>query len=382
MEKLRAAVIGRTGHGDYGHGLDLVWNDLPGVELVAVADDNKVGLAKKAQQLKVDKAFVDYRQMLDEVKPDVVSIGCRWLDQHRDIVVETAGRGVHIYLEKPLCRTLAEADDMVQALEKTHAKLVCAHTTRHSPRLKVMQDLVADGKIGRILELRGRGKEDQRGGGEDLWVLGSHVMDLIRIFGGDPAWCFSMVHADGKPVTKANVVEGAEGIGPLAGDAIAAMYGMPNDATAYFATQRKAAPKRTRFGLTILGTEGRARNVHRLSACGQVSAGVELVGRPNGRQMAKYHQCRSRQARTAQPRARPQREPPLHPGTARLDSQKPQSQRRHLRRTSGDRNDRRGVRIAPAWRAGAASAGKSSESAAAVVTASGRSLPWLPIHRC
>lgn len=256
METLRAAVIGRTGHGDYGHGLDLVWNDLPGVELVAVADDNKIGLAKKAKELKVDKAFVDYRQMLDEVKPDVVSIGCRWLDQHRDIVVETAGRGVHIYLEKPLCRTLAEADEMAQALEKTHAKLVCAHTTRHSPRLKVMQDMVADGKVGRILELRGRGKEDQRGGGEDLWVLGSHVMDLIRIFGGDPAWCFSMVHAGGKPVTKADVVEGAEGIGPLAGDAIAAMYGMPNDATAYFATQRKAAPKRTRFGLTVLGTEG------------------------------------------------------------------------------------------------------------------------------
>jgi predicted dehydrogenase len=256
MEKLRAAVIGRTGHGDYGHGLDLVWNGLPGVELVAVADDNKVGLAKKAKQLHLDTAFADYRQMLDEVKPDVVSIGCRWLDQHRDIVVETASRGVHIYLEKPLCRTLAEADEMANALEKTHAKLVCAHTTRHSPRLKVMQDMVADGKLGRILELRGRGKEDHRGGGEDLWVLGSHIMDLIRIFGGDPSWCFSMVHAGGQPVTKADVVEGAEGIGPLAGDAIAAMYGMPNDATAYFATQRKAAHKRTRFGLTVLGTEG------------------------------------------------------------------------------------------------------------------------------
>lgn len=255
METLRAAVIGRTGHGDYGHGLDLVWNDLPGVQLVAVADDNKMGLAVKAKQLKVDKAFADYRQMLDEVKPDIVSIGCRWLDQHRDIVVETGNRGVHMYLEKPLCRTLAEADEMVHAVEKTHAKLVCAHTTRHSPKTKVMQDLIVEGKIGRILELRGRGKEDQRGGGEDLWVLGSHVMDLIRIFGGDPQRCFAMVHAKGKPVTKVDVVEGNEGIGPMAGDAIAAMYGMPNDATAYFATQRQAA-KRTRFGLSLFGTEG------------------------------------------------------------------------------------------------------------------------------
>src|SRR5690606_9279903 len=135
------------------------------------------------------KAYADYRQMFDEVKPDLVSIGCRWLDQHRDIVVEAANRGIHIYLEKPLCRTLAEADEMVDALERSHTKLVCAHTTRHSPKIKVAQELVAAGKIGRILELRGRGKEDQRGGGEDLWVLGSHVMDLMRIFGGDPAWC-------------------------------------------------------------------------------------------------------------------------------------------------------------------------------------------------
>ena len=45
METLKAAVIGRTGRGDYGHGLDEVWNDLPGVKLVAVADDDKAGLA-------------------------------------------------------------------------------------------------------------------------------------------------------------------------------------------------------------------------------------------------------------------------------------------------------------------------------------------------
>jgi predicted dehydrogenase len=255
MEKLRAAVIGRTGHGDYGHGLDLVWNDLPGVELVAVADDNKMGLAAKAKQLKLNKAYADYRQMLDEVKPDVVSVGCRWLDEHRNIVVEAANRGVHIYLEKPLCRTLAEADQMADALNRTHTKLVCAHTTRHSPKTKVVQDMIADGKIGRIMELRGRGKEDQRGGGEDLWVLGSHIMDLMRIFGGNPTWCFATVNSNDHPVSKADVVEGNEGIGLLAGDAIAAMYGFPQSVTGYFGTQRNAA-KRTRFGLSIYGTEG------------------------------------------------------------------------------------------------------------------------------
>ena len=107
MANLRAAVIGRTGRGDYGHALDEVWLELPGVELVAVADDNKVGLAKSASKLKVDKAYADYRQMLDEIKPDLVAIAPRWLDQHRDMVVAAAERGIHMYLEKPLARSLA-----------------------------------------------------------------------------------------------------------------------------------------------------------------------------------------------------------------------------------------------------------------------------------
>lgn len=257
METLRAAVIGRTGRGDYGHGLDEAWNDLPGVQLLAVADDNKMGLAAAARKLKVDKAYVDYRQMLDEVKPDVVSIGTRWLDQHRDIVVEVAGRGIHMYLEKPLCRTLAEADEMVAACEKTHAKLAIAHTTRLSPRMPVVQEMIASGKIGRVLELRGRGKEDAaRGGGEDLWVLGTHIMDLIRLFGGDPTWCFAQVMQGGKRVTKADVVEGNEGIGPLAGDAVNAMYGMEGAKTAYFASHRGTGGKRPRFALQIYGSDG------------------------------------------------------------------------------------------------------------------------------
>ncbi len=252
----RAAVIGRTGRGNYGHGLDEVWNHVPGVQLVAVADDNKQGLAAAAQKLGVDRAFSDYRKMLDEVKPDMVGIGPRWLDQHHDMVVETAQRGVHIYLEKPFCRTLKEADSMVQACESSHVKLAIAHQTRYSPKIRVVKDLIDQGKIGDVLEYRGRGKEDRRGGGEDLWVLGTHIMDLIRNFGGDPGWCMATATEKGRPIQSTDVVEGNEGIGPLAGDSVHAMYGMPNAATAYFASHRNVAARDSRFGLLIYGSRG------------------------------------------------------------------------------------------------------------------------------
>jgi len=187
MPNYRCAVIGRTGKGNYGHSHDKVWFDIPNCKLVAVADDNKLGLRTETRRLKLDEkqAYLDYRKMLDEVKPDVVSICQRWLDKHHEMVVECANRGIHIYLEKPMCRSLEEADAMVEACEKNKVKLAIAHQTRYSPKLPVVKKLIDDGVIGKVLEYRGRGKEDRRGGGEDLWVLGTHVFNLINYFGGE-----------------------------------------------------------------------------------------------------------------------------------------------------------------------------------------------------
>ena len=254
-DMVRVAVIGRTGRGDYGHGLDTVWADVPGTTVVAVADDDREGLAKAAKRLGVDRAYADYRQMLDEVKPDIVTIATRWADQHRDMTVAAAERGVHIFMEKPYCRTPAEADEIVAACERTHTRLAIAHQTHYSPKIDVVRRLIAEGKIGRVLEFRGRGKEDQRGGGEDLFVLGSHIMDLIRVFGGEPQWCCGTVLTDGRPVGRDDVWEGPEGLGPLAGDSIRAMFGMPEGQTAYFNSHRNAG-NGARFALVICGSLG------------------------------------------------------------------------------------------------------------------------------
>jgi len=255
--KYRVAVIGHTGRGNYGHGIDTVWAQFPDqCEVVAVADADEGGRAEAAKRLKAPAAFADYRQMLAEAKPQIVAIGPRWLDQHRDMVLAAAERGCHIYMEKPLCRTPAEADEMAAACKQHKVKLALAHQTRYSPRLQAVRDLIADGELGTVLELRGRGKEDSRGGGEDLWVLGSHIVNLIHHFGGQPTWCFARVEQGGKPITKEQVKPGNEGIGPLAGDSVAAMYGLENGATAYFASRRGTGGGKGRFGLQIHGSKG------------------------------------------------------------------------------------------------------------------------------
>src|SRR5258708_5087203 len=126
--KFRVAIIGHTGRGHYGHGIDTVWSHFKDrCEIVAVADADEKGRAEAAKRVQAPKAYVEYRQMLDEAKPQIVAICPRWLDQHRDLVLAAANRGMHIYMEKPLCRTLAEADEMVAACDKHDVKLAIAH---------------------------------------------------------------------------------------------------------------------------------------------------------------------------------------------------------------------------------------------------------------
>lgn len=252
----RVAIIGNTGHGDYGHGIDTVWKEVPTADVVAVADEDEAGRAKAAARSGAKAVYSDYRAMIETEKPDIVAIGPRWIDRHREYAMACVERGIHVYMEKPFCRTLEEADAIVRACEMTHAKLALAHQTRYCPIIPVVQNLIADGKLGTILEVRARGKEDQRGGAEDFWVLGSHMLNLMTAFVGAPLSCSATLTQKGRPVTRMDVAAGPEGLGPLAGDAVAAQYQFADGITGYFASRRSLGGNPSRFAVQILGSKG------------------------------------------------------------------------------------------------------------------------------
>jgi predicted dehydrogenase len=262
MDALRVAAIGRTGRGDWGHAIDELWAGVDGVQLVAVADESEEGLAKAVVRNKLDAsrpgvAFRDWRQMLADVKPDIVAICMRHIDCHAEMAIAAAEAGVKgIFLEKPFVPTPAATDAVIAACRKANTKLALAYVNRHSPAYAAARDLVEDGRIGKVLEIRCRGKEDKRGGGEDLWVLGCHLLDLMADLGGAPQWCEANVTLAGRPITKADMADGPEGIGPIAGDSVTAMFGLADGPTGFFASVRDAGLKQPNFGLTLAGTQG------------------------------------------------------------------------------------------------------------------------------
>ena len=134
-DRLRVAVIG-VGHLGRHHARIL--STLEGVELVAVVDTNAERAAAAAATTGA-KALADYREVLDSV--DAVSIAVP-TELHRDIALPFLQTGVAALVEKPIARSLAEADDLVAAARASGAVLAVGHTERYNPAVAAVLPLV------------------------------------------------------------------------------------------------------------------------------------------------------------------------------------------------------------------------------------------------
>jgi predicted dehydrogenase len=252
----RVALIGDTGHGNYGHEWDEAWMTFPNVTVVGVADPSEGGRAKAMERSHAHKGYADYRQMLATEKPDIVTIAPRWPDQRVAMVTAAAEAGAHILMEKPFARTVEDADRMVAIAQRRGVKIQVGHTARVMSVTEAVRSMLREGRLGELMEIRARGKEDRRAGGEDLMVLGTHCFDLMRYFAGDPAWVFASVTEKARDATQASAGKATEPIGRIAGDDIAAMFRFRNGAAGYFGSKSSDVQDGQRFGVSIYGSKG------------------------------------------------------------------------------------------------------------------------------
>ncbi len=209
-KQYKAAVIGRTGRGDYGHGLDTIFNDLDNVDVVAIADESEKGLLKAAERCCAKRTYLDFHEMLEKEKPNLVSVAPRQPDCHKEMALAAIEAGAHIYMEKPITESPDEADAILEAATAKKRKIGVAHVRRFKDHFLLMQKLLREGLVGDILDIRFQGKQDRRVGGEDLIVLGTHDMDIMRFILGDPKWCFASVMEDGRAITPDDARKGNE----------------------------------------------------------------------------------------------------------------------------------------------------------------------------
>jgi len=256
QQRYRAAIIGHTGLGNYGHGLDTCFSGLAQVDVVAVADPDPEGRETARTRSGAINAYADYQQMLDRERPDIVAIAPRLVDERIAMITAAVTAGCHLYVEKPLVATLADADAVLTLCERAGVRIAVAHQNRLHPVALHIQRLLAEGRIGRLRQVRGYGKMDHRGGGQDLAVLGPHILDLMRLFAGDAHWCSADLLVGARLADISDVRQGNEGVGPLLGDGLRATYGFDNGVIGSFESYHDLGDGDTVFGIDLVGEQG------------------------------------------------------------------------------------------------------------------------------
>ncbi len=253
----KACVIGDSGNGGYGHRFHQVWAPRDDIEVVAVADPDEEGRRKHVAEAKAQRGYADYAEMLEKEKPDLVSIAPRTTVNHEEYLLACAAAGAHGMMEKPIASDLAEADAMVNAIEANGLKWGMGFNFRATPVMQHAKRMILEeGIIGEVLELRSRGKEDRRAGGEDLIVLGTHSFDMMIALVGKPTWCAADVQVGTRPAGRGDVREATEELGPIVGDRVQAIFGFPNGVYGYFSSVKTADGSGGRWGLDVYGTKG------------------------------------------------------------------------------------------------------------------------------
>ena len=154
----RAGIIGWTGRGNYGHGLDVAYEGMTDVQVVALSDPDLIGQKEAGERTRASRLYSDFRQMLQKEDLDLVNVCPCMLGSHAEMVIAAAESGVKgILCEKPFAQTLAQADAMIDACERHGVRIAVAHR-RASAYEQLAKKLVEEGVIGDLQVLRAHGK--------------------------------------------------------------------------------------------------------------------------------------------------------------------------------------------------------------------------------
>jgi UDP-N-acetylglucosamine 3-dehydrogenase len=192
----------------------------PEAEVVAFASRSLSSAEAAAAEYGGGEVFDDWRKVLD-CEIDAVDI-CSPNSSHAEQAIAAADAGKHVLVEKPIARTVEEADAMVQAAADNGVVLQVAHNMRYIPAIVAARAEVASGAIGPLVGARvafgHSGPHDwaaeaawffdpELSGGGPLIDLGIHAIDFTRyVTQLDITEVSAMVHGDGAVEDAAHVL--------------------------------------------------------------------------------------------------------------------------------------------------------------------------------
>ena len=200
-------TIGMIGYGSIGRVHALAYRSLPyhyglpaaAVRIAGVATTRRETAQAAAAEIGCDFWTDDYRELL--ARPDIDGVDiCVPNHMHAEIVTAAAAASKHIYCEKPLAMNVAEAQQIVAAVQAAGVNAQLTFHFRFFPAILRAQQLVASGFLGRVFSFRGRyyrssyidpqkplswRQQKAIAGGGALFDIGSHILDLLYALLGE-----------------------------------------------------------------------------------------------------------------------------------------------------------------------------------------------------
>ena len=193
---LKVAVIGTGMIANAGH--IPAWKALKSeVEVIGLANPGEQAARDTAKRFDIQQVYTDPQKMLDELKPDIVSI-CSPNVSHKQWTLAALAAGAHVLCEKPVATRYRDAVEMFDSAHRLGRMLYVAQTSRFRNQNRAVKELVTAGRVGEVYfaeaaYIRRRGiptwgkfhmKEHNAGG--PLWDLGVHILDLLFWTLGNP----------------------------------------------------------------------------------------------------------------------------------------------------------------------------------------------------
>lgn len=190
MKKLRFGLIGAGG---IAQAYAQAFGQSDCCQLVAVADVRE-DAARALAEIAVGRAYTDYRELAENESLDAVIVSTP-PDSHPDIACFFMDRGIPVLCEKPLCLTVAEAESMIAAAERSAVLFTMASKFRYCEDVVKAKGIVASGILGDVIQFENaftarvdmskRWNSDPRvSGGGVLIDNGTHSVDIVRYFLG------------------------------------------------------------------------------------------------------------------------------------------------------------------------------------------------------
>lgn len=179
---MRVAVIGV---GAMGRNHARVYNEMPNVELVAVSDTD-ARRADEIARLHGARAYTDYRAMLDEARPDAVTIAVP-TQNHYQVTLDALEAGCHVLVEKPIAATLEEGQRMIARAAELGRVLAVGHIERYNPAIIELKRRLDNGELGQLFQLHARRLGPFPARVRDVGVivdLAPHDLDIMRYLTG------------------------------------------------------------------------------------------------------------------------------------------------------------------------------------------------------